>query len=866
MPLIGRTKVLDFVPNTHFACLAAVVVFAIHICPTVIFASDEEQPVEVGVANHDAVNQAEQQWKKSGWALVEKYCIECHNQDFQEAELDLSSMKDNASAPENAVMWNRVLQMVRFGAMPPEDTALPSDLERRELTDAIDRSLYAVSCDLRPKAGRVTARRLNRAEYQNTIRDLLSINIDVSGDFPSDEVGGGFDNNADVLSMPPLLLEKYIESAEKMASLAILDPSELKSTEQERSGDGIGVVGDSVTESFYGRILKDNAFAWTEFDVTAEGQYRVRVQGGAWSKDEKPTSFVVYDEKGKPIYAGEWKQSSGGESHSATFNQELEVGKHFFIVAPVESLDDDLKGSSDAEKLSSLPTFQDLARLDEAEIKKGRDQFGTPLEVDYRKEDDDTVMMVRRIEIEGPSEFSKTAYPVSHFQIIRKTPPTRDRRLRDVDETAFECLKPLMEKMFRGPVDDETVKRYATLVKAATDRDESFQKGMRIALTAILVSPRFLFRVELPEEGVKPEPAGDYRVSNIQLASRLSYFLWSSAPDDTLLKLANEGKLQNEDELRRQVDRMLADPRSKSLATEFASQWLGLRNLAGVIRDTERFPNFNEDLVASMAQETQRFFIHVLKENHPAGDLIDANYTFVDKRLAEFYGLPWKSSDDEKDAGDFKQVSLESTARRGVLTHASVLTLTSYPTRTSPVQRGKWILENVLGTPPPEPPPNVPELEATKAAEGASVREQLALHRANPACASCHRVMDQLGFGFEQFDAIGQFRTDKKIDASGELPGGRVFEGGQQLAGILRKTESQKFAATVTEKLLGFSIGRELSPDDRCITDKIITDNAANDYRLADLVKSVVLSRPFQYFQPENSRPMSESTSTEPSK
>lgn len=822
----------------------------------ITFAGDNEQTV-------DAAKQIEAKWNASGWALIEKYCVECHNQDFQEAELDLSSMKDSATAPGNAVMWNRVLQMVRFGAMPPEDAPLPSDSERRELSDAIDRSLYAVSCDLTPKSGRVTARRLNRAEFKNSVRDLLGIDFDVSEGFPADEVGGGFDNNADVLSMPPLLLEKYIETAEKIATLAILDPSELQSTEQERSGDGIGVVGDSVTESFYGRILKKDAFAWVEFDVAVQGRYRVRVQGGGWSKDKEDKSFVVYDKMGKAIYAGEFDQSRGGDSHSAIFNHELEAGKQFFIVAPIDKLEDGLKGSSDSAKLASLSKFTQIDQLDESEIKKGRDQFGTPLVVDHRDDSDDMVIMIRKVSIEGPSEFSKSSYPKSHYQIIRKTPPSRDGRLRDVEEAAFECLKPTMEKFFRGPVSDETVKRYAGLVKSTTDRDQSFQKGMRVALTALLVSPSFLFRVELPEDGEEPSEAGDFRVSNYQLASRLSYFLWSSTPDETLLKLAKEGKLQDEKELRRQVDRMLADPRSASLASEFAAQWLGLRNLAGVVRDSQLFPKFDAVLVASMSEETKQMFLHILGNNRPVGELLDANYTFVDKRLAELYGLPWDASDEGGSNSGLRKVSLESTSRRGVLTHGSVLTLTSYPTRTSPVQRGKWILENVLGTPPPDPPPNVPELEATKSPEGSTVREQLALHRANPACASCHRVMDQLGFGFEEFDAIGQFRSGDAIDASGELPGGRIFEGGVQLANILRKTESKRFATTVSERLLGFAIGRELSPDDRCMIEKIVADNEASDYKLKDLVTSVVLSRPFQYFQPENALLKNASTKAE---
>jgi len=797
----------------------------------------------------DRARDIENRWQESGWALLEKYCIECHNHDFQEAELDLTSMQDDSTAADNAMVWKRVLQMVRFGAMPPDDAILPSEAERRALVDSIDRSLYHVACDLRPKAGRVTARRLNRAEYRNSIRDLFGLDFRVADDFPSDEVGGGFDNNADVLSMPPMLLEKYIESAEKIASLAILDPSELKSAEQERSGDGIGVVGDSKTESFYGRILSDDAFAWVEFDLTQAGKYRVRFQGSAWNDKGDSKAYAIYDKQGTPLYAGEFEPKRGGDNHSATFSQEFEAGKHFFIVAPLEQIPKDF----DNDNPVSLGTFAKIDKFDDTAIDAGRKQFGTPLVVDRDVESADLGLMVRRFEIVGPTEFAKSQYPPSQSMIVRRIPQLKDERYRDVDNAAKECLKPLMERMFRGPVDDETIGRYVKLVEAATGRGQSFHRGIQIALTALLISPRFLFRVELPDENAKPESEGDYRLSSVQLATRLSYFLWSSTPDDELLRVAREGKLHNEKDLRRQVDRMLLDPKATSLATEFAAQWLGLRNLQGIQRDTERFPSFNAGLLDSMVDETEQLFTHLLKENRPAGELIDADYTFVNSSLAKFYGLPWEDQKPEGQLPDgFRRVSLASTPRRGVLTHASVLTLTSYPTRTSPVQRGKWILENVLGTPPPDPPPNVPELEATKAAAGASIREQLALHRENPACASCHRVMDQLGFGFEQFDAIGQFRSTENIDATGELPGGRKFAGGQQLAGILRSTESTRFATTVSEKLLGFALGRELSPNDRCVTDQIVADNEARDYRLGDLVKSVVASRPFQYFQPEN--------------
>ncbi len=792
-------------------------------------------------------------WQQTGWPLVQKFCIDCHNEEVQEGEIDLTLMRDETSAPANAILWNRALQMIQFGAMPPEDAELPTTGERRALGDAVDRSLYDVTCDLRPKPGRVTARRLNRAEYQNTIRDLFAIDFNVSDEFPSDEVGGGFDNNADVLSMPPMLLEKYIEAAEQIAARAIFDPSSLEATEQERSGDGIGVVGNSETESFYGRILEADAFAWVEFDVEQAGKYRVKLDGSAWNKSKRDQPFAIYDELGTPIYADDFKsveRSSG--SHSISFSRELAAGKRFFIIASLEELPDNI----DEDHPDEVSQFAKLDRLDESAIAAGRKQFGTPLEVNHHDVNDQHSLMVRRFSIDGPSEYASADLPSSQAMILRRVAYQKKGRYEDVDDAARECLKPLIEKMFRRPADDETVNRYVKLVEDATEREESFHRGMQIALTALLVSPRFLFRVEVPESWSEPDAYGDHALSSLQLASRLSYFLWSSTPDDTLMQLAKNGKLDEEKELKRQVQRMLRDPRSRSMSSEFAAQWFGLRNLAGVDRDAERFPQYDAELLDSMTDETAELFRYVMRENLPVGELLSADYTFIDKSLAKFYDLPWKDDNDDP----VHRVSLTQTERRGVLTHASVLTLTSYPTRTSPVQRGKWILENVLGTPPPDPPPNVPELGATKGDLNATIREQLAMHRDNAACASCHRVMDQLGFGFEQFDAIGQFRQGEQLDASGELPGGRKFAGGRELAEILRQTESERFALTVTERLLAFALGRELTPDDRCVTDKITNDNAAKDYPLADIVTSVVLSRPFRYFHAETPSPSSEAS------
>lgn len=808
------------------------------------------------------------QWQAGGWSLLQRFCVECHNAETQEAEIDLSPFDDLAHAEANPELWGRVLQMIRFGAMPPDDAPLPSEAERRELSLAIDQAIYNVTCDLRPKSGRVTARRLNRVEYNHTIRDLFGVELDMTGEFPSDEVGGGFDNNADVLAMPPMLFEKYLDAAEKVANAVLLDPNSLKKETIELSGERIAITGEGYTESFYGRLFPHESFAWSEFEITTPGVYRVRVTGAAAHNHpeaskapdnaaqadaaaeavaetpaQPPAPFTqalaVYDQHGVPLLVENFKYTEDG-GDSATFDHEFAVGVTRLIFATVPQK---------PEQLSDLPRFE-VGRLDDAALAAGRDQFQKSLEISRKIPRETLAFLFRKASIEGPRDFPKEALPPSQSKIAIKVASRRGDKYVGVEEAAEACLKPLIRRVFRSPVDDETLNRYVSLVKVATDRGDSFHRGLQDAITGMLVSPRFLFRVELPAPDAKPEEGGEFRLNDHQLASRLSYFLWSSMPDDELLKLADEGQLAKPEVLAAQVERMLRDPKSNSLGDQFAAQWLGLRNLESMTRDESKFPDYSPELVASMAGETERLFLHVLRENRPVGELLNADYTFVDSRLATFYGLPQPAPESAADG--FARVSLADAPRRGILTHASVLTLTSYPTRTSPVLRGKWILESVLGTPPPEPPPNVPELGANQADTSAmSMREQMVIHRDNPSCSSCHRVMDELGFGFEDYDAIGRYRGDTGIDASGELPGGRAFRGGRELAETLRKTESARFASTVAEKLLGFSIGRELSPNDRCVVEQIVGLTEANDYPVADLVKQVVASRPFQYFEAE---------------
>lgn len=777
-------------------------------------------------------------WDQRGWPLLQQYCLDCHNEFHQEAELDLSRFESLEGISSDGPTMKRVLNMVRFGAMPPEDAALPSDDERQRLGDLIDQSIYAVTCDTEPRPGKVTARRLNRAEYNHSVRDLFGMDLRPADDFPSDEVGGGFDNNADVLTLSPIQIEKYLAAAEKVSQQVLIDPASLPELDAERPGDQLVVEGEGKTGSFYGRFLSPEAFAWTEVETPLPGEYRLRLRGGNSLQDAEPSQVAIYDMNG--LLAGVFElehYGSGGGSSRDHIRVKLEQGEHRFFFEPIEADDE-------RELVVGTTKFPKFDEMTSERIKERRKLIGKPLKPERDFEKKDYPFMLREFEIEGPRQYGDGVFPPSQKQIITSRPEGDGRDA--IEKAAIECLQPLMRRAFRGPVTKDEVKPYAGLVADAVKRDESYERGLQIAVSAILVSPRFLFRVETPPEEWGGKAGEVVRLTQHQLASRLSYFVWSSTPDEALLEAADEGRLEG-DELDRQIRRMLDDPKSESLATEFAAQWLGLRNLKNHQPDAERFNTFEPSLLSEMAEETRRFFLHALRNNRPVAELLTADYTFLNEPLAEYYGVEGVNGDG------FRRVSLEGTPRRGLLGHASVLTLTSEPTRTSPVKRGKWILENVIGTPPPEPPSGVPELGETKtASEDATLREQLELHREDPSCAACHRVMDQLGFGLENFDAVGQFRESEgsvKIDASGVLPGGRDFAGAQELSRVLGETERKAFAKTVVQRLLGFALGRELTLQDRCTVDEIVRETEPGGYRFIDIVTQIVHSRPFLYYE-----------------
>lgn len=811
-------------------------------------------------------------WQKTGLPLIREYCIDCHNADFQEAELDLEPFPTAASLVEDRGHWEKVLQRVEFGAMPPDDAAQPTEAERETLIAAIEGALYGSDCDLDPKPGRVTIRRLNRAEYNNTIRDIFGQDLRPARAFPSDEVGAGFDNNSDVLSLPPMLFERYMTAAEQIAAAVILDPDEIERVDVERSGDSLHIVGEGRVGSFYKHFLLKDSFAWAEFSVPVDGQYRIRVAAAAPQPDRSPVTLRVYNQEGKPLKTLEYKHAEGAGTHSHSFETTLTAGNHRLLLAEVEvpkteetadtgTTEDAEKANAekanaeqkDAEKEGSEPSdqaeaiFAGAAKLDEKVIAEARARQGKPLEVSRNINHDEVHFSVKSISLSGPIGTPPQLIPEGHKRVI-KAHPSKDT---SVAEAARPGMEWLLRRAFRGPVEASTVDAYLQLVEQAHSREKSFERAMRVGVASVLVSPRFLFRVEVPPKDAAP---GDIvPLTDHQLASRLSYFLWSSTPDETLLKLADEGRLSDEAVLRQEVERMLADPKADALADNFASQWLGIRNLQTAEPDPERFKEFNDELREAMRQETRLLFLEIMRSDRSILDLLDADETFLNESLAKHYGIEGVEGDH------FRRVSLAGTPRRGILTHASVLTLTSNPTRTSPVKRGKWILENVLGTPPPDPPPGVPELEETASVDAdASLREQLEIHRSDPTCASCHRMMDPLGLGFENFGVTGGYREmdgRHPVDASGELPGGATFNGAIELIEILREHNGEQFARTATERLLTFALGRELRFDDRCVVDEIVEKSGEQNYRFASIATEIVLSPAFRAYTLEGTKP-----------
>lgn len=756
-----------------------------------VSASAPQPPAPAATASEDAP------FKSQLKPFLAKYCLDCHGNRKQKADINFESFKDSTRLIESRKHWEAVREKLQGREMPPEDKPQPSQEERDRVVHFIETQLAQFDCTGEVNPGQVTLRRLNRSEYNNTIRDLVGLDLNLAADFPSDEVGYGFDNIGDVLSLPPILMEKYLNAAEQVASRAIVTEYPPKTPSRRIPGEELTPKGDEAIRTMPGQGLGlyREGEGWTTHQFSQAGKYQLRVRAyGEQAGLELPRMAVRMDDQEVKVYT---VKSTNTKPEVFELPIEVEAGTHRVAVAYLNN----------------------YSATDHPDPKLRGDRN----------------LFVKWIEVTGPLDVPPPPLPASHTRIMTCDPSHAHTR-----DCAVHALRGFASRAWRRPATDQEVERLAQFVDLAQKEKASFLEGIQVAIQAVLASPKFLFRWELDPE--RDQPAGQRELNDDELASRLSYFLWSSMPDERLFDLARQGALKKEGVLQSEVQRMLQDPKAEAMVKNFAGQWLQIRNLASATPDPGLFPEFNDELRQAMARETELFFQSILKENRSVLDFIDADFTFVNGKLAEFYGIP----DVQGDA--FQRVALDKkSGRGGILTQASILTITSNPTRTSPVLRGKWILEQILGTPPPPPPPNVPLLEETpEAAASASLRERLELHRSKPECATCHSKMDPLGFAFENFNAIGQWRDlDGKfrIDPAGILPTGESFKGPNDLKSILKSRDT--FVRSLAEKVLTFALGRGLEYYDKCVVDDLCAGLARDEYRITTLITGVVRSAAF---------------------
>jgi Protein of unknown function (DUF1592)/Protein of unknown function (DUF1588)/Protein of unknown function (DUF1587)/Protein of unknown function (DUF1585)/Protein of unknown function (DUF1595) len=779
-------------------------------------------------------------------------CVRCHGNEKHKRDLNFESFTSVSTLIDDRDRWDEVVVKLKHREMPPDDEPQPPEHQRQAVAEWLARELARIDRVTPPEPGRVTARRLNRAEYNNTVRDLLGVDLRPADDFPQDDSGYGFDNIGDVLSLSPALMEKYLTAADRVARVALFGVPPLAPTLTRLRSDGRRPGEAHVFPAQYDQtgLSLPNAFHATHrVPVTADYTVRV-VLGGvrpagsapitvALWVDEHETASIAHDPERAARFDDD-RQDFGGQT--TEFRVRLTAGDHEIAVAIpriYEGLPARYGGPNPSTRPEPPPrVFTPPPNATPERLAQARKRF------------DETAAELAKIPLDG-ARISAVDVGGPYAQV---TGPSRE----SVDKI-FTCghragnhqpwcarriITDLASRAFRRPVTPVEIDKYLALVRD-TERDEhSFDEGLAVGIQAILVSPDFLFRIERDRPTTTDLPV--QRITQHELASRLSYFLWASMPDAALRRAAGAGTLRDPRVLEAQVRRMLRDPKSSALAEQFGAQWLQFRALESLTRNRERFPDFEDYLRQSMRRETELFIEHVIREDRSIFDFIDGRYTFVNERLARHYGIPGVSGPE------FRRVDLTGTPRAGVLTQASVLTVSSYATRTSPVLRGKWVLENLLNAPPPVPPPDVPNLDEAAIGTAASLREQLEAHRKDPTCAACHRKMDPLGFGLENFDAVGAWRTtDGKfpIDASGILPDGSEFTGPEELRTILEK-QRDAFARCLTSKLLTYALGRGLERYDARTVKQIVSRLPAHEYRFSGLVLEIVNSLPFQSRKP----------------
>ena len=791
-------------------------------------------------------------------AVVTQYCVVCHNERLKTGGLMLDHV-DLAAIPANRDVWEKVVRKLRRGAMPPQGARRPDQATADGLVAWLETELDRAAA-ANPNPGEPLVHRLNRAEYANAVRDLLSLDVEVSSLLPPDDSAYGFDNIADVLGLSPVRVERYVSAAETVSALAVGEPdvslrSETYLVRQDRSQDQpieglpLGTVGGLRVDhlfpvngeySFQIALLRTNTDGLIglershQLEITVDGKrvFLDKVGGDADARPPRPATRARTDAINAPAKVpteGAVKAptetpvpvpaETPAEADTETPPAQPNIEARLKVRVPVQAGPRTITAAFLQRRGADTRPLQDFVRT----TFNPYDPTGRP--------------HIRTLTITGPFNPTGPGDTPTRRRIFACRPASP----RAEAPCARQIISTLARRAYRRPVTDEDLQPLLSFYETGR-REGNFETGIQRALQRILASPKFVLRVE--RDPVNVAPGTVHRLSDLELASRLSFFLWSSIPDETLLDVASQGRLATPAVLEQQVRRMLADPRAEALVRNFAGQWLQLRNLRNMVPDPEEFPDFDDQLREAFARETELLFESIIHEDRNVLDLLTADYTFVNERLAKHYAIPYIYGTH------FRRVTLTDEARRGLLGHGSILTVTSHANRTAPVLRGKWILDNLLGTPPPPPPPNA-NTDLPDPAEGEkplTVRERMEVHRANPVCANCHKLMDPIGLALEHFDAVGAWRTREAgspIDATTQLFDGTKVDGAVALRQALLK-RPEVVVGTLTERLLTYALGRGLQSYDMPVVRGIVRDAARRDYRFSSLILGVVRSTPFQ--------------------
>ncbi len=743
-----------------------------------------------------AVNwdEQEKQFAEKVVPLLQQTCLDCHSGAEASAGLALDHFSTAKSLTKERGTFAKVIARLEIGDMPPEGAEPLKDTDRVALVKWLDNLIHDVDCGKTPNPGSVTLRRLTRVEYRNTVRDLLGVDYEKAMDFPGDDVGYGFDNIGDVLNLPPLLMEKYITAAEEISSQAIKLPepgpsiSNIYPLERFKLEQGGQVTGSEISMWSNTSIEFEESAPWA-------GTYHLEIiAGGTKYRNIGPEMAIALDDR---VVARKVVTAGNGKDDTFDIPLRMKAGKHKIAIGFIN--DETGKGADGSDEDRNLSLFS-----------------------------------IRFYGAKPQAALDPALLPESHRRIVTATP----NAVVSNEQALQKVISPLMVYFYRRPVAKNESDRIVKLALTAIEDGESFEGSIQLAIQAMLLSPHFIFKVEQP----LVKKGEDFPLlTEFELASRISYFIWGTMPDRELFTLAWQKQLRRPEVLSKQIDRMLKDPRAALFIENFAGQWLTLRKLENFEPNKNLFPTWNDEVSDLARQETLLFVSDVFRGDGNILDLLDADYTYLNDRLAKFYGVPGIKG------SKFQKVSIKSQPRRGLLTQAAILAVTSSPTRTSPVKRGRFVLDNILNKPPPPPPPGVPELE--KAQLTGSLREQIEQHRADPACAGCHKLMDPLGLAMENFDAVGLWRTSDRgqpIDASGVLPSGDSVRHAGDLIKTLRSKHADDFARCLTEKLMTYALGRGLEYYDKCAVDRIVSDLKQDNYRFSVLLLGIIESDAFQ--------------------